>query len=119
MNEDIEAREKAAPLTAGVYAVWKSNIEAIAEAHAGPWYRREGERFVPVPGEPGDEITTTVGIQLRLFATIDALLVQLKDREEKLEAEKEWREAKHTCPVDYCCWSAALAGRDRILKGSE
>ena len=90
--EEIEAREKAAtPLTDKEYAEWKDNIEAIAEMEKGPWYKREGDGLVPVQDKPGGEITTTVGIQLRLFATIDALLAQLKDREEKLAAVEELR----------------------------
>ena len=38
---------------------------------------------------------------------------------EKLKAERIWREAHHTCPVDYCCWGAALADRARILEGGK
>lgn len=34
---------------------------------------------------------------------------------EKLAVLEEWREAKHTCPVDYCCWGAALTELDRIF----
>lgn len=48
-----------------------------------------------------------------------SLRAQVAHLEKKLEAEREWREALHTCPVDYCCWSAALADRDRILKRGE
>lgn len=77
------------PLTDEEYAVWKANIEAIAEIKAGPWYKREGDGLVSVEHEPeGDpEMTTTIGIQLRLFATIDDCQAQV---EALVGALKKW-----------------------------
>ena len=76
-QEIADRVEAATPLTDEEYATWKGNIEIIAKVKAGPWYRREGDGFVLAEDKPSGEVTTTVGIQLRLFATIDALREEL------------------------------------------
>ena len=105
--------QDATPLTDEEYVIWKGNIEIIAKVKAGPWYRREGDGFVLAEDKPSGEMTTTVGIQLRLFATIDRLLAELRDREEKLEAMREWGR-------QYDCWTPEEQDTFlRILEGGK
>lgn len=79
------------PLTAEEYAEWRGNMHAFAEMQRGEWYRREGDAFVPIQDKPeGDpEMTTTIGMQLRLFATIDTRDASIKVLVEALKAAQE------------------------------
>ena len=122
-TQDIEARAEAAtPLTEEEYAEWKGNIEAIAGIEAGLWYRREGDGFVPIYHKPTGEMTTTVGIQLRLFATIGALKAELKTARETLAAVGKVRDYlrdadSHVATGEGCTLCTAGSELDRIMKG--
>lgn len=109
-EQEIEAREKATtPLTAEEYAEWKGNINDVADILLPEPLRSQYLLW--------HEITTTVEIQLRLFTTIDNLLAQLKDREEKLVAVRAWgqRNPYQDAWPDLRDWP----GLDRILQGGK
>lgn len=116
-TRDIEARAEAAtPLTDEEYAEWKANLDAIAEMEAGEWYKRVlGEGFVLTSYKPTGEITTTIGIQQRLFAIIGAGRAKLKTAKETLAAVEKLRVNVARSPSrDDEWWIEEL---DRILKG--
>ena len=68
----IVSESEARPLAAEEYANWRKNIHTFAEMEAGSWNKREGDGFVSVKSEPTGEFITTIEMQLRLAATIDA-----------------------------------------------
>ncbi len=130
MNTRVEDIKAATPLTDEEYAEWRGNIEAFAKAESGEWERLVDGHLVPYQKEPESdpEMTTTIGIQLRLFATIDDLLAQLEAKEKTIEAvratvydpEDEFDHDEdfrpHYDDPDFECRRCRL---DRILEGSK
>ena len=97
--ESIEARAEAAPLT---------------EEELGKVIQEL--RYLVNISVPDEEVLLDFGL-IRLLATLDALLAQLRDREEKLGAVMERIRFHDACfRHEKCCLPAEVA---HILEGSE
>lgn len=91
------------PLTDEEYAEWRANIEVIARGKFA---------YVNLSNydDRRNDLTITIGMQLRLFATIDDLRTKLQQIQEQLERE---RRAANIGLADLR-WK-----RDKAILGSE
>lgn len=118
MTKDIEAREKRA--TPGPwFASTVLHLALAADVEFAMHAREDIPYLLAQLRDRGEEnARLTLGFE-QLRQSLTVMQPEYEALKEKLEAEEKWREAKHACPVDYCCWSAALVNRDRILKGGD